>query len=95
MNSTRSANNRQNPTRPPLERRHEGKRETAVIIEMTRDIASAASMDAANRAMRKAGRVAWNADDYEVAVETFNKLWTAKDEAETRRQQEARLRSLR
>jgi len=42
---------------------------------MTRTIAWAASTDAANAAMRKAGRDVWSASDYNVAVRTFNRLW--------------------
>lgn len=42
---------------------------------MTREIANAASKDAADRSMRTAGRTHWNEDDYNVAVDEFNRLW--------------------
>lgn len=44
-------------------------------ILMTYSLAMAASKDAANRRARKAGRAAWNADDYDHAVDTFNSLY--------------------
>lgn len=44
-------------------------------IVMTKEIAHAASQDAANRSMRKAGRKSWNVDDYNVAVDEYNRLW--------------------
>ena len=44
-------------------------------IELTRDLAWSASLDAGNRSMRKAGRTAWNEDDYNTAVDEFNRLW--------------------
>jgi hypothetical protein len=43
-------------------------------IELTYKIAHAAATDAGNRHAKQAGRVAWNADDYSVMVETFHKL---------------------
>jgi len=44
-------------------------------IKLTRQLAYAASQDAANRAMRSAGRKAWSEEDYNVAVSEFNRLW--------------------
>lgn len=35
---------------------------------LTKALAYAAAMDAGNRHMRKAGRTAWNEDDYNAAV---------------------------
>ena len=43
--------------------------------ELTREIAWAAATDAANQAMRQAGRSSWSRDDYALAVEVFNRLW--------------------
>lgn len=43
------------------------------IVE-ARDIAWAVSTDAGNRSMRKAGRKAWNEDDWNVAVAELNRL---------------------
>lgn len=45
------------------------------MIEMTRTLANAAAMDAANRNMRKNGREQWNEDDYNIASREFNRLW--------------------
>ena len=45
------------------------------LIVMTREIAQAASWDAANRSMRAAGRTAWDEDDANVAWAEFNRLW--------------------
>jgi hypothetical protein len=42
---------------------------------LTRDVAWAAAHDAGNRSMRHAGRTSWNEDDYNAAVEEFNRLW--------------------
>ena len=42
---------------------------------MTRELAYAAGLDAANRSMRAAGRSAWNEDDADVAAREFNRLW--------------------
>lgn len=42
---------------------------------LTRRLAWAAATDEANRQMRKAGREAWSEDDYNLAVQTFNRLW--------------------
>lgn len=44
-------------------------------LTMTRDLAWAAAMDEANRSMRRGGRKAWSREDYNVAVDTFNRLW--------------------
>jgi hypothetical protein len=41
----------------------------------TYDLAVAASWDAATRSMRKAGRTAWSEDDFNLAVDTFNRLY--------------------
>ena len=43
--------------------------------QLTEVLAHAAATDAANRAMRKAGRTAWSVADYNVAVRTFDLLW--------------------
>lgn len=43
--------------------------------KLTRELAWAASTDAGNRAMRKAGRAAWSKDDYNAAVREFDRLW--------------------
>ena len=43
--------------------------------KLTRELAWAASQDAANRAMRKGGRTAWSREDYNVAVAEFDQLW--------------------
>lgn len=51
-------------------------------ITLTRQIAWAASTDAGNAAMRRGGRTSWSAEDYNVAVDTFNRLWP--DELETK-----------
>ena len=42
--------------------------------ELTFDIIHAIAWDAANRSMREAGRNIWNVDDYNAAVEEFNRL---------------------
>jgi hypothetical protein len=44
-------------------------------LTMTEQIARAASWDEANRNMRKNGRKTWNEEDYNVAVETYDRLW--------------------
>jgi hypothetical protein len=43
-------------------------------LEMTPNLISAAATDAANRAMRKAGRDAWSVEDYDVAAELSVRL---------------------
>lgn len=45
------------------------------MITMTLPLAKAAAQDAANRNMKANGRSTWNADDYNVAVATEEKLW--------------------
>lgn len=42
---------------------------------MTYKLAMACGQDAGNRHMRKAGRMAWNEEDYNAAVEEFSRLW--------------------
>jgi hypothetical protein len=44
-------------------------------IELTRELAWAASMDAGNRAMRAAGRKSWTEEDSNAAWREFNRLW--------------------
>ena len=44
-------------------------------ITMTRELAQAASFDAANQQMRKADRKQWNRDDYDAAWKEFGRLW--------------------
>ena len=44
-------------------------------LKMTYEIAHTIGMDAGNRAMRKAGRAAWNEDDYNESVRAFNKAY--------------------
>jgi hypothetical protein len=44
-------------------------------IELTRELAMAASMDEGNRAMRSGGRSAWSEEDYAIVRKTFNRLW--------------------
>lgn len=40
----------------------------------TRDLAYAASVDAANRSMRKAGRKRWSEEDRDIAASEFSRL---------------------
>ena len=47
---------------------------------LTRGLAYAAATDAGNRSMRKAGRSAWNEDDYNAAVTEFTRLWPEEKE---------------
>ncbi len=42
---------------------------------LTRELAQAASFDAADRSMRKGGRTTWIDDDAEVAYWEFERLW--------------------
>ena len=42
---------------------------------MTREIAWALAKDRADARMRDGGRKAWDVDDYNHAVHTFNQLW--------------------
>jgi hypothetical protein len=44
-------------------------------IELTQELAFAASMDAGNRAMRAGGRKAWSEKDKFTAAREFNRLW--------------------
>ncbi len=44
-------------------------------MKWTYDLANAAARDAANRHMLRGGRLKWNQDDYNVAVETFHRLF--------------------
>lgn len=44
-------------------------------ITPTAEIARAIARDEANRNMRAHGRTAWNEDDYDVAVETFHRIY--------------------
>lgn len=46
-------------------------------IILTKELARAAAMDAANRNMREAGREVWNIDDYNVAVRALEHLLTS------------------
>lgn len=42
---------------------------------LTRDLAWAIAQDGANRQMRAAGRSKWSRADYDLAIETFDRLW--------------------
>jgi hypothetical protein len=42
---------------------------------LTRELAFAASLDAANRAMWAAGRTEWSIEDQTVASQCFDQLW--------------------
>ena len=44
-------------------------------IAINRELAFAASLDEANRAMRLGGRHTWSEGDYAIAVATLNRLW--------------------
>ena len=44
-------------------------------LTMTYELAMAAGRDAANAQARNNGRKAWSVDDYNLAVEVFNRLW--------------------
>jgi len=48
-------------------------------ITLTYSLAMAASRDAGNRSMRKAGRKRWNVADWNVAAEVFNRIWGLPD----------------
>jgi hypothetical protein len=50
-------------------------------MSRTYEIAMAAARDAANRNMRKASRLVWNEDDYNVMVSEFNRLMPEPEEA--------------
>jgi hypothetical protein len=45
------------------------------VIEITYELARAASLDAAHSQMQRAGRTIWNKDDYDLAAVVFHKLW--------------------
>ena len=45
------------------------------MTTLTRELAWAASRDAGNRHMKRAGRVVWNLDDWNVAAAEFARLW--------------------
>lgn len=44
-------------------------------IELTEKMACAAANDAANRQMRAAGRTAWSREDFDLACDTFERLY--------------------
>lgn len=44
-------------------------------IRMTRELAQAASWDAANNSMRAAGRKVWTDKDIDAANQVFEQLW--------------------
>lgn len=44
-------------------------------MHMTEQLARRIAEDAATDAMKKAGRHAWSAEDYDVAIAEFNRLW--------------------
>lgn len=46
-------------------------------ILITRDIAMACAMDAANRQMRAAGRKAWSIEDIRLGFAIMDRLWPA------------------
>lgn len=45
------------------------------MMNMTYKLAMAASRDAGNRSMKRAGRAKWSRADYNAAVVEFNRLW--------------------
>jgi hypothetical protein len=47
---------------------------------LTRDLVWAAATDAGNASMRKHGRKVWNENDYQAAVDEFNRLDTEEKE---------------
>lgn len=51
-------------------------------MELTRDLAYAAAMDAGDRSMRAAGRTAWSAEDTARCREEFNCLWPLEKDTE-------------
>lgn len=57
------------------------------LTEITYDIAMAASRDAGDRSMRSDGRVEWSEKDWNVACETFERLYGVRD-AEQRKDAE-------
>lgn len=46
-----------------------------MALKLTRELALAAGLAAANRHMREAGRTTWNEDDYHAAWDEFDRLW--------------------
>lgn len=52
--------------------------------QMTGQLAHAASMDAGNRSMRKAGRAHWNQDDYNACWLEYGRLWPIEAELAAR-----------
>jgi hypothetical protein len=52
-----------------------GKRNNKATVETTYRIAHAASWDAANRQMRKAGRTTWNVADCNLACSEFERIY--------------------
>jgi len=66
-------------------------------LTMTYQLAHAASMDAGNRSMRKAGRSVWSDADYSASVAEFNRLfpleaqypWMTRAEADAIRARDA------
>lgn len=57
-----------------------------MCIKMTRGIAWAIATDAGNASMKRGGRNGWSEDDYQEAVDTFNRLWPVEREIEQARQ---------
>lgn len=57
------------------------------LITLSRDLAWAAAQDAGCRAMRKANRTAWNVDDYNEAIRTFNRVWPENGNLPERKQE--------
>lgn len=55
-------------------------------IKMSREIAWGAATDAGNASMKRGGRAGWSEDDYQKAVDTFNRLWPEEREIEEARQ---------
>jgi len=51
------------------------RRDETMRPKMTRELARAAAMDAANSQMRKAGRKAWSLEDRNKAVRVCDELW--------------------
>jgi hypothetical protein len=56
------------------------------MIEITMELARACGMDAGNLSMRRAGRTAWNDEDYAAACAEMARLWL--DAAQQQREQE-------
>ncbi len=49
-------------------------------LTLTPKLIAAASLDAGNAAMHKAGRNKWNEDDYNAAAKENNRLWNLYEE---------------